>query len=104
MVAPGPLKNIHTYTARRTRVVERGRRRYVLNFSWSEDSPSIIVSFPGFIGHDTIRVFDPAGNGGKVTINSKEQFLAKVNEYMRTLPDDNLRAHWEAMHPGLSHG
>jgi hypothetical protein len=61
-----------------------------LVFVWKEGSPNININFPGHVGHDLIKVYDYAKGG--VTIQTKDQMRAEVNEYMKALTDHDLRA------------
>lgn len=68
-----------------------------LIFVWTEGSPNININFPGHVGHDLIKVYDYTK--GEVTIQTKGQMRAEVNEYMKALDNHDLRAFWDNARP-----
>jgi hypothetical protein len=82
------VKRNYRVTRRRT----IGSKPYPLVFSWGEGDPHIMVQFPGCIPHDTISVFNHATASS--TITGREQFIAEVREYARTVDKDTILSAW----------
>jgi len=81
----------HTIT--RTKTFKRSGARYRLAFRWEEGASKIHVNFIGHHPHDDIGVYDHAT--GKVTITTKAEMRAAVDEYMKDADEHDLKAHFQ---------
>lgn len=92
----GIKSEARVHLVHRQRTIKRPPRNplaFKLIFTWTEGSPNININFPRHVGHDLIKVYDYAT--GKVTISTREEMRAHVNEYMAGLDNHDLIAHWE---------